>query len=80
LLHFKPVTPVRCFLRGVFVPAFATLLIASSCGSDEDAGARAQTFIDIEKGTYRGVGVGDDRAEMERVFGPNEPADLEESV
>lgn len=71
--------PARRLLRGVFAPAFGALLIASSCGSNEGAGAGAPTFIDVEKGTYRGVGVGDDRAEMEREFGPNEPADLEES-
>jgi hypothetical protein len=49
------------------------LLALAGCGSN----GPAPTTIDEQRGTYRGVGIGDTPREVRRVFGPRPFADLD---
>jgi hypothetical protein len=63
-------------LREAAIATLAALTLVA-CGGDGDNGASAPApggAIDTRAGTYRGVGLGDDVAAMEREFGSQVPA------
>jgi hypothetical protein len=62
--------------RAAFTATLGALSL-SACGGGGDNAAQSQRpggAIETRSGTYRGVGLGDDVAPMQRTFGPRRPA------
>jgi hypothetical protein len=57
------------------------ILSLAGCTTSDEAPevGPPETIVDLERLTFRGVGIGDTEAEMKAVFGPSEPASLDES-
>jgi hypothetical protein len=60
--------------RATVIAALGALSVPACGGGDNGAASQPPGAIDTRAGTYRGVGLGDDVATMEREFGSQVPA------